>query len=90
MKGIDKIRHCEICGNQLSRYNPEDICFHHTPGVPIFDWSPVTLCTSYRGLSNIDTEGMPSPGDPGYNELAFIQSISGVVNEDGEVVDLNI
>ncbi len=91
MKGIDKIRHCEICGNQLSRYNPGKICFHHQPGMPIVEHSPITLCTGYE--KSAQTESAPNfylqPGDPGYNELAFTESIIGVVNDDGEAVDLN-
>ncbi len=87
MRGINKIRFCEICGKKLSRYNPEKICFHHQPGMAILDWFPVTSCTSFRGTDRVGPE--LRPGDPGYNELAFTQSIIGAVNIDGDVVDLN-
>ncbi len=87
MKGIDKIRHCFICGKKLSRYNPEDICFHHQSGMPIVHWAPTTSCTGYE--KNMG-EGMElKPGDPGYNDLAFAQSIDGAVNYQGEVVEFN-
>ncbi len=93
MKGNPKIRYCEICGNRLSRYNPEEICFHHQPGMSVIEHFPVSLCIGYENVGHSD-DGIayPKPGDPGYNELAFTQSIMGVVsyNADGEVDMFNI
>ena len=86
-------KYCTICDKQLAEANEEDICFCHQEGMVIKERTPVTGCTSYNTGSG-DQPGAPDmylkPGDAGYNEQAFAESILGAIDENGEVYEIDL
>lgn len=83
-------RLCTICGKQLAseELNPEDICFCHQPGMLIEEKTPVTNCTSFNAPTVRDLL-IPKPGDEAYNDIAYETAVVGIINLDGEEMDLD-
>ena len=78
-------RRCSICERPLADMNKGKECFAHQEGMIIKKKEPVTGCTSY------DPNPLPAvlrPGDDGYNEMAFTESIEGIIDEDGNLIEL--
>ena len=84
---------CTICGKPLAEANKENICFCHQVGMIIHEHTPVTGCTSWKPAlesgANAPSE-VPSPGDDGYNDMAFDKSVAGAIDEDGSVYEVDL
>ena len=78
-------RVCSICGKPLADLNKGKECFAHQEGMVITEQAPVTGCTSYDPLSN---PAALRPGEDGYNEMAFIESVVGIIDEDGNLNEI--
>lgn len=79
---------CTICGKPLAEMNKEDRCFCHQEGMVIHEHTPVSLCTSWNPTQA--PAETPSPGDDGYNEMAFTKDIVGAIDEDGQMYEVDL
>jgi len=78
-------RACPICGKTLADLNKGKECFAHQEGMIIKTKVPVTGCTSYDPMEN---PVALKPGEDGYNEMAFTDSIEGIIDEDGNLNEI--
>ena len=84
-------RLCRICGKALSDYNPEDICLCHQTGMVIKEKSPKSLCTSYDAREFAMNPQIPKPGEAGYDDMTFDETVMGaVMNEDGDIFEIDL
>jgi len=90
---MESKRLCCVCNKPLAEANKEDRCFCHQTGMLIHEHTPVTGCTSWSVSDETGENSpkeVPSPGEPGYNEMAFSKDIVGAIDEDGDLYQIDL